>query len=259
MFSNLLDITGFFVGVLINLLLIAMICYYFKRKIDNLEFSQSEQAKTLYTLIAQSRQSSSPVSNSGVNEVMENNIIKNLDLSKLNNNEDVEVDDSESDEESDEDTDEESEIDDKEEKVIEDAEEHDIIKTVKEFNNNGDSMVIETINIMAGIESVEPPEDVKQIDIQHELVENNSDDETNVVSYENKGLSEVVEELNGVTKLESDILENIPEDYEKMTVKELKSVLAQKGVHAKSSMNKSEIINVLKGFSVTEEVLEEST
>ena len=42
MLSNLLDITGFFVGVLINLLLIAMI-YYFKRKIDNLEYSQSEQ------------------------------------------------------------------------------------------------------------------------------------------------------------------------------------------------------------------------
>ena len=39
MFSKLLDITGFFVGVLINLLLIALICFYFKRKIDNLELS----------------------------------------------------------------------------------------------------------------------------------------------------------------------------------------------------------------------------
>ena len=43
-----------------------------------------------------------------------------------------------------------------------------------------------------------------------------------------------------------------------MTVKELKSVLAQRGIHAKSSMNKSEIINVLKGVSVTDEELEES-
>ena len=42
MISNLLDIK-FFVGVLINLLLIALICYYFKRKIDNLEYSQSER------------------------------------------------------------------------------------------------------------------------------------------------------------------------------------------------------------------------
>ena len=49
---NLLDITGFFVGVLINLLLVALICFYFKRKIDNLEVAQSEQAKMLFTIIS---------------------------------------------------------------------------------------------------------------------------------------------------------------------------------------------------------------
>ena len=249
MLSNLLDITGFFVGVLINLLLIAMICYYFKRKIDNLEFSQSEQAKTLYTLIAQSKQSNSPVLSAGVDEVLENNVIKNLDLSKLNNTEDNEVNESESEEEeSDEESDEEeSEVDDKEEQVIEDAEEDENIKTVEEFNNNDNSMVLETINIMAGIESVESPEDVKQIDIQEEVFENEESSEV-----------EVAEELNEVTKLESEDLENNPEDYEKMTVKELKSVMAQRGIHAKSSMNKSEIINVLKGVSVTEDEVEET-
>ena len=36
-FSNLIDISSFFIGVLINLLLVALVCYYFKRKIDNLE------------------------------------------------------------------------------------------------------------------------------------------------------------------------------------------------------------------------------
>ena len=247
MLSNLLDITGFFVGVLINLLLIAMICYYFKRKIDNLEFSQSEQAKTLYTLIAQSQKTNSPVSTTGLDEVLENNVIKNLDLSKLNNTEDDEVNESESEEESDEESDNESDEDDKEEQVIGDVEEDETIKTVEEFNNNDNSMVIETINIMTGIESVESPENVnvKQIDIQEEVVENEE-------------LSEEVEELNQVTKLESEYLENNPEDYEKMTVKELKSVLAQRGIHAKSSMNKSEIINVLKGVSVTDEEVEES-
>ena len=39
-FSSLLDISSFFIGVLVNLLLVAMICFYFKRKIDNLELSQ---------------------------------------------------------------------------------------------------------------------------------------------------------------------------------------------------------------------------
>ena len=224
-----------------------MICYYFKRKIDNLEFSQSEQAKTLYTLIAQSQKTDSPGSTTGLDEVLENNVIKNLDLSKLNNTEDDEVNESESEEESDEESDNESDEDDKEEQVIGDVEEDETIKTVEEFNNNDNSMVIETINIMTGIESVESPENVnvKQIDIQEEVVENEE-------------LSEEVEELNQVTKLESEYLENNPEDYEKMTVKELKSVLAQRGIHAKSSMNKSEIINVLKGVSVTDEEVEES-
>ena len=55
-FSSLIDISSFFVGVLINLLLIAMICYYFKRKIDNLEVSQAEQAKMLYSIISQQQQ-----------------------------------------------------------------------------------------------------------------------------------------------------------------------------------------------------------
>ena len=50
-FSSLIDISSFFIGVLINLLLVALICYYFKRKFDNIEMAQSEQAKILYDLI----------------------------------------------------------------------------------------------------------------------------------------------------------------------------------------------------------------
>ena len=57
-FSNLIDISSFFIGVLINLLLVALICYYFKRKIDNLELAQSEQAKMLYSVIHNQEQQS---------------------------------------------------------------------------------------------------------------------------------------------------------------------------------------------------------
>jgi len=52
-FSNILDISSFFIGMLINLLLIALICYYFKRKYETLEVAQNEQAKILYNLIQQ--------------------------------------------------------------------------------------------------------------------------------------------------------------------------------------------------------------
>ena len=50
-FSSLIDVSSFFIGVLINLLLVALICYYFKKKFDNIEIAQSEQAKILHGLI----------------------------------------------------------------------------------------------------------------------------------------------------------------------------------------------------------------
>jgi hypothetical protein len=49
---GLLDISSFFTGLVINLLLITLICYYFKQKYDNLENSQREQAKILYELLS---------------------------------------------------------------------------------------------------------------------------------------------------------------------------------------------------------------
>ena len=55
-FSAILDISSFFIGMIINLLLIALICYYFKRKYENLEIAQNEQAKVLYQLLQQNVQ-----------------------------------------------------------------------------------------------------------------------------------------------------------------------------------------------------------
>ena len=75
MFSSILDISSFFIGMLINLLLIALICYYFKRKYESLEVAQNEQAKILYNLI----QSQTPRKQFDINELMNNNITKTLD------------------------------------------------------------------------------------------------------------------------------------------------------------------------------------
>lgn len=55
-FSAILDISSFFIGMIINLLLIALICYYFKKKYENLEIAQNEQAKVLYQLLQQNSQ-----------------------------------------------------------------------------------------------------------------------------------------------------------------------------------------------------------
>lgn len=73
-FSAILDISSFFIGMIINLLLIALICYYFKRKYENLEIAQNEQAKVLYQLLQQNVQPK--VKN--LNEIIKDTIDKEI-------------------------------------------------------------------------------------------------------------------------------------------------------------------------------------
>ena len=73
MLSTILDISSFFIGMLINLLLIALICYYFKRKYESLELAQTEQAKILYNLI----QSQTPRKQFDIADIMKTNFISN--------------------------------------------------------------------------------------------------------------------------------------------------------------------------------------
>ena len=83
-FSAILDISSFFIGMIINLLLIALICYYFKRKYENLEIAQNEQAKVLYQLLQQN--SSPKVMN--LNDVLKNDVFeKKSSLSDLDSDE----------------------------------------------------------------------------------------------------------------------------------------------------------------------------
>jgi hypothetical protein len=256
MFSNLFDITGFFVSVLINLLLIALICYYFKRKIDNLEYSQSEQAKTLYTLLSQ--QNNMMAVNNETNAIVAgaNDIMSGLDLTQLNQTSD---EDNENDDNSVSDTnDKESDEEDDDESSIEEDSEND------EQNDSN----IQTIHM---VPAEEEEEVVKQIEFANQSedvqVQNNEFLEQSFVVQQDdtEGFVEQdvieeeeqqVQEVNEVTEGEPGDNEN--ENYEKMTVKELRNVLAEKGVHAKSSMNKSDIINILKGASNIDLEVEDS-
>lgn len=250
MFSNLLDITGFFVSVLINLLLIALICYYFKRKIDNLEYSQSEQAKTLYTLISQ--QNNMMAVNNETNTIVTgaNDIMSGLDLTQLQqtSDEDNENDDNSVSDVNDKESDEEDEDESSIEEDSENGEQND-------SNNQTIHMVPaeEEEEDIKQIEFVNQPEDVQvQNDefLEQSFVVHHSDLEH---TSENIVEEEQVQEINEATEGEGGENEN----YEKMTVKELRNVLAEKGVHAKSSMNKSDIINILKGASNIELEMED--
>ena len=49
--SSLFDLSGFFFMFTLNLLVICLVCYYFKRRIETLEHAQMEQSKILRTYI----------------------------------------------------------------------------------------------------------------------------------------------------------------------------------------------------------------
>ena len=222
MLSSLLDITGFFVSVLINLLLIALICYYFKRKIDNLEYSQSEQAKTLYTLISQQNNMTAMSNETNTIVTGANDIMSGLDLTQLNqnsHNEDDETNDSE--------VDSEESVEDEEASLEEEPD-----------DDEQSEMLIQNIHMISA------EEDVKQIEFDNQNNEKNDEsheDNVNMPQHDTDNGELVEDEGECVEKQDED-----SENYDKMTIKELKTVLAEKGVHAKSSMNKSDIINILK-------------
>ena len=180
-FSNILDISSFFIGVLVNLLLVALICFYFKRKIDNLEMSQSEQAKMLFQLIQQKESNPSSVGDAPMLPGGAYNMLNGLDLSQLNEEDDEEDNNAVNGESSEDDDDSSS-----------DEEEED---------------------------DEEKGEEIKKIE------------------YE-----EVKEEL----------------DIEKMTVKEIRNLLENKGVQVqKKNIKKQELIDLYKGVDVpVEEVIE---
>lgn len=181
-FSSILDVSSFFIGVLVNLLLVAMICFYFKRKIDNLELSQSEQAKILFQIVQdQSQPQGVP------NEMYP--VLNGLDLNQL-----------------------------------------------------GESEESDTVQAQQGNE--EESENESDSDSDSESDENESEDENDV----EKDLE--------VKKIDYEQEDHLSDDYSKYTVKELRSLLENKGVSLHSrAMKKQELIDLIS--STNAQVIEE--
>jgi hypothetical protein len=190
MFSSILDISSFFIGMLINLLLIALICYYFKRKYESLEVAQNEQAKILYNLI----QAQTPRKQFDINELMNNNITNNINALEI----------IESDSDSDSDSDSESN-DDK-------------LNEVKHLNLNDSAFV--------------PVEEIDTPLIVPLLVTKILDEPTPASEY--KALFEPTSEPKS------------DEDYSKLTMKQLKDILSQKGISSNPRMKKNDLINLIE-------------
>lgn len=242
-FSNLLDISSFFIGILINLLLVALICYYFKRKIDNLELSQSEQAKMLYTLIKEKQEKSLSELQNTQNSPL--GFINNLDLSALNNitendgNMEESVNDDDDDDESVNSDDSDNSDDDSDTTVSE-----------LEYDNNSENE-IKTFEITKVDNDVEVTPEVEVVeDMVEEVVEE-------VVEKVTGDIAEEVE-MKNLEEVKQIVINNQEDliNYEKMTLKELKSIVESKQIEGyKKNMKKNELIDLIKSIDNNEEIL----
>ena len=215
-FSAILDISSFFIGMIINLLLIALICYYFKRKYENLEIAQNEQAKVLYQLIQQN--SKPKVMN--LQDILGNvpldvdiksrsNIIPNID-SDSDSDSELNSDDSESDLGFDSD------------KKSNDSK---MKKTIENLNSNS-PMEVSSFTVKKIVEPLVI--NVDNID--------NSLDRDNYINIK----------LDTLDKLNED---DLKDSYSKMTIKQLKDILSVKGINT-GKLKKNEIIDLIEKSSI---------
>lgn len=193
-FSSILDISSFFIGIIINLLFVALMCYYFKSKYDNLELAQNEQAKILYDILQKERRSCMmnmcPLPENKVHHVLpfKNNIESDSD--------------SDSDSESDNGTNDDVSVSD-----------------IDDLDNP-----IEDSNMII-VNKLDNDEDVKHLSIQE------SNDPPEEISFIVSKVEEKPKEMD---------------DYGKLTMKQLKELLSNKGIKTKPNMRKEELIELIQ-------------
>jgi X-linked retinitis pigmentosa GTPase regulator len=258
-----------------------MICFYFKKKIDNLELSQSEQAKMLYTILSQNNgQDVMNMTNDGVSISLENNVLESFENSEEikeheeNKEEDEESEEDEEESDEDEEDEDEDEEDEDEEEENEDEEEEnedeegggeEIIKedvendTILDKDIELQNKVDELSSTLMGINFKKKNNDLEDVVVElneGEVVESNEGE----VVESNEGEvvesnEEMIKIINSVEDVENSNLEeeNIKivknetsVDYNKMTVNEIKDLLKKEGkTSLPSKAKKSDLIELL--------------
>jgi len=238
-FSAILDISSFFIGMIINLLLIALICYYFKRKYENLEIAQNEQAKVLYQLLQQN--SKPKVMN--LQDIL-GNVPLDVDIKSRTNS----FLDSNSNSDSGSDSDSSSGSDSG-------------LESENELNSVSDSKMKKTIeieNLNLNLNSNSPIE-VSSFTVKKIVdIDNSLDMDTNIkldtldtldmdtIILDKLDKLDTLDTLDTLDKLKDD---DSKESYSKMTIKQLKDILSVKGINS-GKMKKNEIIELIEKSSI---------
>jgi hypothetical protein len=177
-FSSILDISSFFIGIIINLLFVALMCYYFKSKYDNLELAQNEQAKIIYDILQKERRNC--MLNMCPLELKPATVpVRSMSVDVLSDESDDETMSSSSD--------------------------------IEELDH------------------LEEPE-IKHLSIQEQPIEMPDEISFIVTKIDNK-VDDKIEEKN--------------DEYSKMTMKQLKELLSNKGIKTKPNMRKEELIDLI--------------
>ena len=212
-FSSILDISSFFIGMIINLILVSLMCYYFKRKYEILEIAQTEQAKILYNLL---RRDSTQKTETFIQTLNEERVDYTKDpLLKPRV--------IESDSESESDSSDESEYE---------------IEVLPPSPRNSPS----------GTPPGSPPDlsqPLEMLELDEVKIEELTEAPTESVVLEVE--TQQVELKSETKEIVLDITLESPEsNYNKMSIKQLKDILTSKGVKPKHNMKKDELVDLVK-------------
>jgi hypothetical protein len=219
-FSSILDISSFFIGMIINLILVSLMCYYFKRKYEILETAQTEQAKILYQLLRRDSNGRASTFLDTLHEACPVKVDYTQDpLLKKN----VIKEDSDSESGSDSDSDSESDVSLSEITLPANP-------PVSPKLSRPSSPKSEVDCLIESIDLSQPMEWVSKVETKEAPVETQEIKEAKEVNE----IKEIVIELDTET------------NYSKMSIKQLKDILTSKGVKHKNNMKKDELVDLLK-------------
>ena len=208
--SSILDISSFFIGMIINLIFVALMCYYFKRKYDYLEMAQTEQAKILYQMIhknADSQDCSKEYVKECSTDYSKDPLV-HMELDSDSDDDSVESNDIQ-------------EIDQNEIRPIEIRDNSDQVNVLQD--NDIVLKEISTVPIELNIQTMD--------EVVDEVVE----------AEPRMDIKEVTLDMFEIT-----VQMNEPENaYSKMSMKQLKEILSSKGIRAKNNIKKDELIELI--------------
>lgn len=244
MFSSLIDISTFFIGILINLLLVALICYYFKSKIDNLELSQAEQAKVLYSIIQQNQQAGNELTSPSQEQSNNNTkILSNIDFSSLDDSRSVE-----------------------EHNVVEQTN-NSTTNEVSDEESDSCSSMNESDDECSDVEEpeycnttpVKTKMDIHTIMYNEELIQERQISDEESEKGDVADIKEIPYEQGDIIKPNDHSDSSLQRSFEKLTVKELKSIIEEKGIiNPKKYIKKHDLIQLLMDHEETEHVINQT-